>query len=140
SSGESGAVPADVHARVGRLLGSALLAIPGVKNCLDALYNEAIQVGGGEIVLSFHPKAVPFAALPWEVAHSNLQPILLTKGVVLGCTRLITFNHPLPPPHPAGQRLRVLTIAPHARMDDTGRAFEQLARSRLRECLLNLPV
>jgi len=140
SSNEPGAVPADVHARVGRLLGSALLTIPAVKKYLDILYNEAIQAGGGEIILSFHPKAVPFAALPWEVTHNNLQPILLAEGVVLGCTRVITFDHPLPPPRSEGQKLRVLTIAPRARMDDAGRAFEQLARGRLRESLRDLPV
>ncbi len=111
-----------------------------MQQIFNSLYNAAIKNGGGEIILSFAPQAVALAALPWEVIHDGLQPILLSRGVRLGCTRVIMFAHSLPPSHQRGERLRVLTIAPRTQIDDAGRIFEQHARSLMREALSNHPV
>lgn len=138
---EKDIVFSDIHSRVGKLLGTALLQDEVVKYSLNLLYSVAIQSGGwGEIILSFDPGALAIAALPWEVAHNGPMPLLMSNGVVLGCTRVITFAHPLPPPRPEKERLCVLTVAPYVQMDDFGITFEQLARSRLREALHNLPI
>ena len=140
-SDEDGAIVTDVHARLGRLLGTALLSDSAIRNCFSNLYNAAIQARGGQLVLSFDPKAIAFAALPWEVTHDGPQPLLLTKGIRLNCIRVLTFSHTLPPSlQQINMRLRILTIAPRTQMDDIGRAFEQLARSRMRNILHDLPV
>lgn len=136
----SGTVAIDVHSRVGRLLGAALLANENVRDIFNKLYDAAIKVREGEIVLDFGLTAGGLAALPWEVGYDNYQPLLLTKGVVLNCTRMIEFKHELPPPRPIGERLRVLTVAPAAHMHEIARAFEQLARSRMKEALKHSPV
>lgn len=139
-SAAKGAVVADVHWRLGQQLGKALLSDPSFERCLNSLYDRAIQEGGGEILLSFDPAAIALAALPWEVTHNRTQPILLTKGVVLSCTRVITFAHAFPPRRLLEKQLRILTIAPHSLMDNIGRTFEQLARSQVRDVLRSLPV
>lgn len=130
----------DIHARVGKLLGTALLSNSSVEHCLNCLYDLAIEARGGEIVLIFDLGATALAALPWEVTYNGLQPILLTKGVVLNCTRVIKFPHKLPSPLPLGKRLHILTIAPKFKMDENQRAFEQLARIRMRDALQGLSV
>jgi energy-coupling factor transporter ATP-binding protein EcfA2 len=136
----TGSVVAEVHSRFGRQLGKALLSDPSFEHCLNHLYNRAIQEGGGEILLSFDPGAIALAALPWEVTHNGVQPILLTRGVVLNCTRIITFAHVFSPHRLPRKRLRVLTMAPRVQMDEVGRTFEQLARSLMCEALRGLPV
>jgi hypothetical protein len=134
----NGAVASDVHVRLGQQLGNALLSDPAMGECLNHLYNAAILQGNGEILLSFDPEAIALATLPWEVAHNGRQPILLTRGVVLSCTRVIDFAHELPPPRVTTKRLRVLTITP--RVSEIGQTFEQLARSRMHEAFHSLPV
>jgi hypothetical protein len=136
---ESGAIAEDVHSRVGRLLGTALLT-DQTREYLNKLYDAAIQTSCGEIILSFDLKTIALAALPWEVTHDGPQPILLTKGVRLNCIRIFNFNHTQPTYHCASKRLRALTIAPRVQMNDAGYAFEQLARSRMQEALRNFPV
>lgn len=134
------AVAADIHVRVGQMFGRALLADTSVEGYFNKLYDAAIQSGGGEIVLCFDPSVTALATLPWEMTYKGLQPLLLTKGVVLNCTRVILFPHLLPSSRPIGERLRILTIAPRVQMDEAARTFEELARIRMRDALNGLAV
>jgi hypothetical protein len=122
------------------MLGKALMEIDAFKKCLISLYNAAIRKDGGEIIFSFNPVALSLATLPWEVTHTEVQPLLLAKNVVLKCTRVIEFDHAQPPVRRIGEHIRILTIAPRVKMDDVGRTFEQLARSRMIEILAKSPV
>ncbi len=138
---QSGMIPVDVHARVGRMLGAALLTDRALINCLDTLYNLSIGHGSGEVILKFDTTAMMIAALPWELAYGVRQPILLTRGTVLSCSRVIPFAHPLPPAHPQGTKLRVLTLAPRAGFSHQAhRDSEQRARQHLADELQGLPV
>lgn len=130
-----GAVALNVHHRVGRLLGRTLLADAPMREGLAELYEAAGDQSTGEIVFQFHPDAVVLAAIPWELAHNESQPLLLTKGAVLGFTRVIRFEHAARQPPPVKGRLRVLTVAPRAQMTEAGRAFEELARAKMRDAL-----
>src|SRR5438105_3056273 len=98
-----------------------------------------MRARGGEIVLRFDVEAIALAALPWEVIHDGKQPMLLTRGVVLNCIRVINSKE-LPPPRVVGKRLRVLTISPRVLMNDVENAFEQRARYRMQDGLYNLPI
>lgn len=138
---ESGVIPVDVHARIGRMLGAALLADRALTNCLDTLYNLSIGHGSGEVVLKFDTTAMMMAALPWEVAYGDRQPVLFTRGTVLSCSRVIPFEHPLPPPHPRGTRLRVLVLAPRAGFShEAHRDSEKRARQYITDELQGLPI
>ena len=137
---ESGMLPIDIHAQIGRILGASLFADHIVVRCLDTLYNVAIQ-DGGEIIFKFDLDAMVLAALPWEVTHNNRQPLLLTRGKVLSCSRVTSILNPLPPPRPQGERLRVLALAPHAGFSKPiFRDFEKRARQHLKDQLNGLAV
>ena len=131
-------VVVDVHKKVGLLFGNALQALPAFKKFHQTLY----EAGTGEIVFSFdpHPHALSLALLPWEATYmpDTQQPMLFTMGAVLGCTRILAHDNTHLVPKPRGERLRILTIAPRAGMDDAGYAFEQLARGYMRDQLRSL--
>lgn len=137
---EGGVIPLNVAQRVGRLLGAALLT-PDVRAALDWLYSAANEQGGkGEVLLSFDQKATMIAALPWELTYDGSQPILMTRGVSLNCVRAFLFDHPLPiqPERAEKKPLRILTIAPS--LNEEGRAFEALARLRIKDMLRDKPI
>ncbi len=140
NAGPSGAVVSDVHMRVGQILGAAILAAGTMRSSLSTLYDAAIAAGEGEVVLHFEPNATSLAALPWELAYDGPRPILLARGTHLACTRILAFGHALAQQHNDGQERHILTVAPHAYMDDAARAFEQNARMRLREAVRERPV
>jgi CHAT domain/NB-ARC domain len=137
---EGGLIPKDVAQRVGQLLGEALLT-PDVREALSWLYSTANEQGGkGEVLLSFDQKAAIVAALPWELTYDGLQPILMARGVSLNCVRAFRFDHPLSTvPEGKGERpLRMLTVAPW--LSEEGRAFEELARLRIKVTLHDKPI
>jgi hypothetical protein len=125
----TGAVLMDIHMRVGQLLGVALLTDVAMQRSIQALHDAAIHADSGEIVWVFDERAMALAALPWELLHNRLQPLLLSNGVVLACTRVVDFQHAQRQPHEPGERLRVLTLAPRAQINEIGRTLEQRARS-----------
>jgi hypothetical protein len=133
-----GVIVADLHAVVGRLLGEHLLAIEAVQRGFEALIEAAVQVEEGELIWRFAHKAAHLAAVPWELSHYQGLPLLLSHGVVLGCTRVLTLKHLRPPPREENDRLRILLVTPHADMDNTARAFQETARRQLAEKLQGL--
>ncbi len=123
-------LPADLHERVGRHLGRALLHGAGVRPLLDALREAA-----GDIVLAFIPDAdntQHIGALPWELAFDGPQPWLLREGRVLTCTRRFVAD---PPDYAISDRPRVLLLTPRAGFNDGARRYEREARRHLRDAL-----
>jgi hypothetical protein len=81
-------------------------------------------------VLRFPPEAVELAALPWEVLWDDRQAVLLSRGGrdIDSCERYLDLDMALSPPLPAGQKLRVLALAPHAGIPQDVRDAERNAR------------
>ncbi|MEI8167731.1 MAG: CHAT domain-containing protein, partial [Chloroflexales bacterium] len=130
---------ADLHARVGRTLLTALTnasageaAAPEdtTATILALARSEARASGRGlALNLRFPPNATQFADLPWELlwdaAGQGGVPLLLAHGGYSACVRYLTLPQPRPAPAPPGSTLSILSVSPHA---EIGSAL--LARQR----------
>jgi hypothetical protein len=123
-------LPTDLHARVGRALGTALLNDERSRALLQRL-----READGTVVLAFVPdqaNSQHIGVMPWELAFEGVQPWLLRSGSVLPCVRLFTAAPPvLALPNPP----RILVLAPQAGFNDGARRYEREARRYLRDAL-----
>jgi hypothetical protein len=79
--------------------------------------------------LHFAPAAAALAALPWELAwDDNDEPLLLSRGQLIGCVRHLDLAQALPPPRPSGRPLRLTAVTPAAGRSPELRAEERAAR------------
>lgn len=123
-------LPVDIHERVGRRLGAALLADRQVQVLV-----QAVRAAQGSIALVFVPDergGQHVGALPWELAFEGPQPWLLRAGHVLPCVRLFAAD---PPRDPLPRVPRVLLLTPNAGFQDVDRRYEREARRHLRAAL-----
>lgn len=103
----------DIDRRVGTRLYQAIVADPEAKSALDSERRLAAQDGRPlSLVLRFPPEATALASLPWELTWAERQPLLLGHGGLASCVRHLDIPHPLPPPAPVRQQLRLLAVSP----------------------------
>lgn len=114
-----------LHAQVGRALLRALTADPQALHMVLQARSEARIMGAGlELALRFPREAATLADLPWELLWDDLDregglPMLLAQGGHSSCVRYLTLPRPLPPPREPGAVLRILAVAPRARIGPT---------------------
>jgi CheY-like chemotaxis protein len=100
---------------------------------LKSIRNTAIARGvTANYVLRFPPDALGLASLPWELLRDRdkNQAVLIRGSSVDSCERYVDLDMALPPPLPAGQKLRLLAIAPEHGVPPELRARERAARLR----------
>ncbi|NTU86420.1 MAG: hypothetical protein HGA45_45005, partial [Chloroflexales bacterium] len=99
-----GMLQPQAHPAVGRAIFNALTADPEGDKALSTIVNVAIAQSRTAVVrLHFAPEAAALAALPWELAwDDNDEPLLLSRGQLIGCVRHLDLAQALPPPRPSG--------------------------------------
>jgi nucleoside phosphorylase/CHAT domain-containing protein len=125
-----GRVATDIHRRVGRQLYDALVADPeGAKALGTARDHATAQSLQLAYLLRFPPKATELAALPWELLWDERGPLLLSQGQLASCVRYLDLDQALPPPSRPGTTLRLLAIAPQARIPERVHQEDRAART-----------
>jgi nucleoside phosphorylase len=126
----NGRVATDIHRRVGRELYGALVADPEGAKALGTARDHATAQGLQlAYVLRFPPEATELAALRWELLWDERGPLLLSHGRLASCVRYLDLDQALPPPSRPGVTLRLLAIAPQARIPEGVRQKERTART-----------
>lgn len=118
------------HQAVGRAIFNALTADPEGETALSTIRNVAIAQSRAAVVrLHFTPAAASLAALPWELAWDESdEPLLLSRGQLIGCVRHLDLAQALPPPRSSGRPLRLTAVTPAAGLAAELRAEERAAR------------
>jgi hypothetical protein len=123
--------------RVGHRLYQALTADPAGAQALATLRDYAtVREQPIALHIRIPPTATALAALPWELLWDERPlPLLLSQGRAAACTRYLDFPQAVPAPAPPRSPLRILAVAPHARMASAVREAEQAARHKAWERL-----
>jgi hypothetical protein len=134
-----GTIPDKVHELVGKKIGEALLKDPTFKDYLLKFYRAAREARGGNIVLIFDEETLKLAAIPWELAYYEEEPLLLYLGgdILVSCTRIIPFDSPKSSQPTRNSKPRVLIVTSYVDMDISARDLEREARRQLEEALGN---
>ncbi len=135
---EEGILHAQAHQAVGRAIFTALTADPEGDKALATIRNVAVAQSRAAVVrLHFAPAAASLAALPWELAWDESdEPLLLSRGQLIGCVRHLDLAQALPPPRARGGPLRLTAVTPAAGLDPAARAEERAARLAALEPLI----
>lgn len=128
--GEQGRVAPDAPRRLGQRLFAALTADPAAAQALATVRDHAAALGRPlGLALAFPPGADRLAALPWELLwDAGPAPLLLSRGVAGGLTRLLDLPQAVPPPRHGTGPLRILAVSPLAGIGPELRQVERAAR------------
>ncbi len=127
---DNGHVVADAPRRIGRALYQAFIADAAGAQALGTVRDHATASNRPvALMLRFPPDGVELAGLPWELLWDDgPAPLLLSQARSAACTRHLDLPQALPPPRDTPGPLRIVAIAPHARIPAALRQVERVAR------------
>lgn len=127
---EHGLLQQTAHCAVGRAIYKAITAHPDALRALATIRNVAIANSRTAVVrLHFAPDEAALAALPWELIwDEGAEPLLLSRGQLIACTRHLDLDQALPPPRPRSGPLRLTAVTPAAGLDPADVAEERTRR------------